>query len=414
MREGRIGRGDYDLVAALVAGPWAWEDRPRSVIDIVAVAMTGVGLAVVSVDSAIEWVAGSSSVLMRIAAVLLTLGASSSLLAPSLLSLGASENRWSSRSHVRALVIVRLVASVCLVGLWVTNHRELDLLQAWPFGLAAGGDAYMTLTRFGSVPSWRRLWSRVMTSDIHVGGLVGLLLITALGVVQPLDVLFLVLAWHAIVVAAVATVGLLKQLASRESKWLSDIEARLSSGEHSVRAQWLHDDVMAAIAATRMRLLAKPLVRDDVVRELDDLDHNLRIRQVDELLAAGPIRLADVIQPYVRRAQHLGLTVEGLPTHEVAGVLLDPTDAHRLRRVIGGAVSNAIKAASPTVEIRARFDGDVLTVEVEDAGGGFDLASVPVGSTLDRLRSDLGDSLRIERTERGTIVTAVLSQGRNS
>jgi signal transduction histidine kinase len=77
-------------------------------------------------------------------------------------------------------------------------------------------------------------------------------------------------------------------------------------------------------------------------------------------------------------------------------------------------VANAVEAHSSTVRTRSstvalRLDvaeGEIV-VEVEDNAGGFDLADVPLGRGLDRLRADLGpDALSAEQTSEGTIIVA--------
>jgi hypothetical protein len=57
-------------------------------------------------------------------------------------------------------------------------------------------------------------------------------------------------------------------------------------------------------------------------------------------------------------------------------------------------------------------DPGVVTVEVEDDAGGFDLAAVPAGRALHRLRQDLGaDRLTCIRTTQGSRVRVMVPSG---
>lgn len=151
---------------------------------------------------------------------------------------------------------------------------------------------------------------------------------------------------------------------------------------------------------------------EQVGGELDLLDHRLRMLQLDEMIAAGPVQLAHVIQPFVRLAQAQGVDVIGVPRFDEASAELRGPAGRLAQRAFGVLVPNAIAAGAKQVSFRiSALEPDLVAVEVEDDAGGFDLAAVPSGRGLDGLRRELGDgNLTYVRTERGSVLRVTIER----
>src|SRR5690606_38528077 len=95
-----------------------------------------------------------------------------------------------------------------------------------------------------------------------------------------------------------------------------DVAAR----ERSHRAHWLHDDVLSEVRLASLRITNGSASPEQVQRELLDLDHRLRLRQLDEMIRDGTPPVYEVLQPHLRRLQSLGVELGSVPTHEVTGI----------------------------------------------------------------------------------------------
>ena len=121
---------------------------------------------------------------------------------------------------------------------------------------------------------------------------------------------------------------------------------------------------------------------------LDMLDLNVR---------ADPAILHDIRRSVRDLAHELGIP---------------PERAEELQVAVGEAMSNAIEHAYPSVpgmiRLRARRDGTVLVVEVEDHGHWRPPRSERLGYGL-RLMRTLMDSMSVNTTANGTIVRLTLA-----
>lgn len=394
---------DLDVAVTLAAGPLAWSDRSETITEWMAAGVVVLGTGIITVDAILSFFVNPYAPLRRWSMVVAALLAAAVLMYPAIVGFARSENSDSLRLGVPLAVLLRISAAVCVVGLWAAHHRGGALVTAWPFAVAAGGDIYLTMQRVGMHMTYRELWTHTFGSEIQLGALVGLVAVTGIGLIDPMEALQLSLAWLVFLGLGLFSLGALRRMRSAELAAMERIESKVMRHERRQRAHWLHDDISSIVGVAKMRLASRDGSYDPL-RALEDLDHELRLRQLDELIESGPIQLAEVIQPYVRYAQSLGVQVGGLPGHETAGVLLDRSSAERAKRVIAGAMSNALKAGARSVEVRAVRDDESVTIEVEDDAGGFDVEDLPIGRGLDRLRSDLGESFAIERTPAGSIV----------
>ena len=98
--------------------------------------------------------------------------------------------------------------------------------------------------------------------------------------------------------------------------------------------------------AEAARRSARP---EDVVRGLDELDHQIRLRQLEELYQSGDVRLAEVLQPYVRRAQNQQVAIERVPTFDDASLMVDVEVGRLFGRAAAVLTSNAMNAGATRV-----------------------------------------------------------------
>ncbi len=306
----------------------------------------------------------------------------------------------------------RTVCGSIALACWAGLAPDLALLGAWPIGVAAGADIARTSLTLG-VPLRPGAWlGRFLRSPVHIGVVlalvVGAWLLTARS--GTLRIVLLYGAFLLTVTTAWLAIIAVVHLDRRVQIAREDFERRVVEREHRRRGHWLHDDVCSDLRSARLRIESGSVAEADVGGLLDDLEHQLRMRQLDEFIDAGSVRLAEIIQPYVRRAQQEGVTIEESPTLDSGGVVVAGDTARLVQRAMGVLVPNAMHAGSPSIAVRLRVTEGTVEVEVEDHGGGFDLDTVPLGRGLDRLRDELGpEHLRSTRTDDGSIVQAIIA-----
>jgi hypothetical protein len=316
----------------------------------------------------------------------------------------AAPARWAPAPRLGAAGVA-VIASAGLSG-------DTALPGLWPLGVAAGCDLCRAAWAAGTGVRPARWTRAVLLSPATAGALLALGTFAAVGdAATGRRVLWLALA---LVLGAAAAVGVAAALdrcrRAVERSWAAR-ERAVVVREHRSRGHWLHDDVCAELRLLRLRLEGGGLDLGAALAELDELDHRLRLRRLDEFLVAGPVRLAEVVQPYLRRARQLEVAVVESPTVEDAGVVVDPGTARAVRRAVSVLVANAVQAGTPTLAFRLDVAGGRIAVEVEDEAGGFDLDLAPAGRGLDGLRHELGPgALTSVRTERGTRVRAVVAR----
>ena len=153
----------------------------------------------------------------------------------------------------------------------------------------------------------------------------------------------------------------------------------------------MHDVVLSEIRLAMLQLEVGEADAADAHRALLDLDHRLRLSQLEETIFTGRVTVGEVVQPHIRRAQGLGITISATPDRTVAARTIGPEIAHGLNRALSVTCSNAVHAGATRIAIRV-FAGRScgLVAEVSDDAGGFDLADAPIGRGLSSLRMHLG------------------------
>lgn len=403
VREG----GQVDLWYAFVAGSDAWDDvdPPAAVTDEATRIIEVVGLVAAGSWPILWLTATGATFTSRDVILLTTLVASLLLLIRPIIS---------TRIRVRgaaASAAARTVLGGVAVASFAGLAPDLALLGAWPFGVAAGADVARTSLAL-DLPLNPSAWVRkLLLSPAHGGVLVALAVgvwllasrsgVERIGLLYGAFLLCVVAAW--LTASAVLRIDLRRREAEEES------ERRVVEREHRRRGHWLHDDVCGDLRSVRLRIERDAGTSGDVAAMLDDLEHRLRLRQLDEFIDAGSVRLAEVVQPYIRRAQQQGVQIVESPTVETAGQMVSGAIARSVQRSLGVLVPNAVHAGATTLAVRLVVSTDVVEVEVEDDAGGLDLSAVPAGQGLDRLRDELGrPNLVSERTASGSRLRATI------
>jgi hypothetical protein len=407
--------GDLDLWLAFAAGPavWADDDEPGGLelLGVLLVAVVG-GLALLPVVARAPRLEEQSSVAAAVIGVIL--GAALLSVVPMSLALGhPAPGLLTHRPYVAALL--RVVGAVGFVVCWLT----LSPVWAFPLlsllGVVGGGEAAVTARSLGVRVDPRGWLARALKSWMHLGFLTGVALVI---VNDPtLETAYVAVG---VMVVSYASLGVAVATAAWVDRTLAAIDRRAdlrleqyAEGEDRRRSHWLHDDVLGMLTGVQMKLEREQWDSATTAAELRWLDHQLRLRQSDEILRSGAATVSEVIQPYLRYAQNMKVTVAEVPAWEVGSLRLDEADARRVQRVFGVAVPNALAAGATWLAFRVGAIGtDTLVVEVEDDAGGFDTSTLVPGRGLAVLERELQpDTLRLRRTASGTLVHAELQVG---
>ena len=166
--------------------------------------------------------------------------------------------------------------------------------------------------------------------------------------------------------------------------------AEAAAVERRRRANWIHDELLSELRLARLRLETAEGGTQQALSELVDIEHRLRLRQLDAELEAGGTRLAEIVQPFVRMVTGAGCRVAGVPSAEVASTWVDAKAGYELKRFFGVAVPNALLAGATVVVFEVVLDGRHLVVRIRDDAGGFDPVASPVGRGRERLERELG------------------------
>lgn len=192
-------------------------------------------------------------------------------------------------------------------------------------------------------------------------------------------------------VAVVWVVAALARGALRYHRRLLESErAAVAAEERRRRANWIHDELLSELRLARLRIEVDGGGTRRALSELADIEHRLRMRQLDAELEAGGVRLVEIVQPFVRMVVAAGREVAGVPSAEVADTWVNARAGYELKRFLGVAVPNAILAGAASIELEVEVDGTHLTVRVRDDAGGFDPDQVHLGRGRDRLARELG------------------------
>jgi hypothetical protein len=396
-----------DLWFAIAAGAEAWTEGDRPApgahhIEALAI-LAAASWPITAVASGITPAGPREAVLVTVLVL-----AAAALVVPLVAPLGVRRRYPESTLWWSVLRVACVIGGVACGAALLPG---LALVGAWPLGIAAGLDVARTAQVLGiRVEPWA-WWRRAALSAAHLGVVLGVLAVFAIGepVLSPTRAIALYATGLMLSVVAALTMA-----AARQDRF--DIVARmeaqlaaLSDTEFRRRGHWLHDDVCSEIRLTRLRLESGVVPPEDVAAELDELDHRLRLRQLDEFLGAREVRVAEVVQPFLRRAQQHGLAVVDSPTLETAGRTVDADTGRHLQRVLAVAVANALQAGAGQIAVRLRWDGPVLEVEIEDDAGGFDADPLVPGRGLEGLVNELGhDAITVGSGTAGAIVRARL------
>lgn len=395
-----------DGVIAALAGPLAWEtsDRSPTLIETMAIraamaaqgglAITVVGLAVrdavPSLASSIVAAVACTGALAVTTTQTWFLATGRSLVLPT-----------------KVFVGVRLAALVAFAVGWSALAPGALALLIWPLGIYIGSETTITEMLIEHPHPVRLGIVDVLLSPVHTGLIAGLVGAALVGRGSAVEIAIeAAVAIETLIVSGVATRTAVTRLWSAEQQRTEHVRAEERASERHRRAHWIHDEVCADLRSVKLRLASGPMTADEIDDELDELDHRLRLRQLDEIIAGGEVTAAELIQPYLRRAQSAGVALTDVPRYEAASIKVPADTAETLRRAVAGLVSNALAAGTRTLAIRLHHSTDGITVAVEDDAGGFDLGSVPAGRGLSMLADEVGPgNLEVERTCTGAVVT---------
>jgi signal transduction histidine kinase len=139
-----------------------------------------------------------------------------------------------------------------------------------------------------------------------------------------------------------------------------------------------------------LRLQALPEANAEAIDFLREVDHRLRIAQLDDLIDSGPTRIASLVQPHVRRSLDLGVVVNPLPGFEQVDVAVDSETGRLISRVLAVLFSNAMNAGASKIGLDVIVGPLEVEIRVTDDAGGFDLGNLQPGRGLEELMVDLG------------------------
>lgn len=290
-------------------------------------------------------------------------------------------------------VVWRTMSYLLLIAATAAVLPGLRFLGAVPIGLVGGIDVLLAMWTLGiSIQPWAWL-RRFATSTIHFGA-IGALIGTAVFDTDGLSARSLLGAYAAMWAGITTAAGTLfvGDLAIRwtdrqRQDELDDLRVR----EREQRVHWLHDDVLSEVKLAALRIERT----DDVEaarRELLELDHRLRLRQLEESMRNGQPQLSEIIQPHLRRAQTLGVSLDRVPSHDVSAIRLDEGAAQSTHRAISMLVSNAINAGATrlSLEVSVLDDDRTLEITLTDDAGGFTFDDLQPGRGLMLLLDELG------------------------
>jgi signal transduction histidine kinase len=306
-------------------------------------------------------------------------------------------------------LVWRGLAYLVLIAATAALLSRFRFLAAIPLGLVGGSDALLTLWALGVRPQPLRWAKRFLFSTVHfgvLGAMLAAMLVEADSSRALTGLLEIYVAmWLGIVVAGFTVVGM-DRLSRLVAEQQAAKERDIREQERLVRAHWLHDDVLSEVRLSTLRL--KDV--DDLTAaraELEDLDHRLRLRQLDEVIRGGEPHLYEILQPHLRRAQSLGVQLHRVPPLEMTDRTVDQDSAHLFHRVVSILTSNAINAGATRLDIDLLpLTHDQIVVTVTDDAGGFDLEAVPAGRGLASLRADLGThAIRRRNVDGGSAVS---------
>jgi hypothetical protein len=404
-----------DTVVAFAAGPLPWSagtsraSRSHAApMGLAVMALLGLGLTVASV--AMWNPADLSSPKAALAASCCV----ASLLVPAL-TLRKLAPQSESRLPTSGHVAFRIATLALFVLGWLSVAPGAVTGLAWPLGVYIGAEGRITTILIGAERRAREILRQLVLSASHFGLLAAIGVFWAYSDSNHSSVIALQLAYLAELVVAVGAVTYSILAGVDKAALLSQslLQRNVEVNERRRRAHWIHDDVCADLRSVRIKLATREMTRSEMMSELDELDFRMRVRQLDEIVEGGTITAAEVIQPYLRRAQNAGIQLIEVPRHEAASISVGVQAAEVLRRSISGLISNAEAMGARKLSIRFTSSTSTLTLDVEDDAGGFDLSDAPAGRGLASLAADpLVRELNVSPGLEGAVVTVIMSAER--
>ena len=110
----------------------------------------------------------------------------------------------------------------------------------------------------------------------------------------------MLVALHSWVIIASLTAWGLNQLDESEKADRQRLYDTAATVEHQKNAHWMHDDLCAQLRLVSIQVQSRSIEFEDVAQLLDDLDHQIRLRQLDAIFATETVRVAEIIQPWLR------------------------------------------------------------------------------------------------------------------
>jgi hypothetical protein len=412
-------RLEGDLRVALLTGAVGWRDRNShyapaelAVLAVLVASVVGaVGMMLVSAglpaDSAA--LAGNARWAAAIVAGVTLLGG----VAPTLAwPYGLRPRRVGP---IRELAVLRVLAAMIVIGCWTALLGPLAPFPAWPLGTVVGCECTLTAWSLGvelSGPAW---WWRFQSSSVHMGVVLVCLIGVAVGPERWAEVLAVFFTFQVITLAAATTCQGLTTMRGIFDRYEDRVRRTALAEGHKRLAYWIHNAVTTPLRDLRLRLSAGELDPAAIVAALERSEHELRLRQIDEVLATGTIELAELLQPHVRRAQERGVVITEVPRFAEAGIAVEGEVGRLVQRALDVLVPNAIAAGAGRLAFRVAAEDGAVAVELEDDAGGFDLAAVPAGRALDRLQQTLGrDRVTCVRTPAGSRVRVTVPDQRRN
>lgn len=301
---------------------------------------------------------------------------------------------WRLRARVPARIWPSVVSRVLLLAAFtiglLSTGQQWGLLWSSFVSLAMGIDLALTCLALGWEAAPRAWYRRFLTSGFHWGVTAATAtFILVRGTKSFHVVLPAYITMHLWVGGAMGTLWLISSLYWRDvAERAAAIEAVIDA-ERRARAHWLHDNVCADLRLVSMKVETSDLSRRAILGLLDQFDHQIRLRQLEELMATGEVSVAELLQPYIRRCQAHGADVAGLPTFETASIALSTEPARLLARAAANLTSNALNAGATQVGFSIDCDGPMLTLRVDDNAPTTTSPQLVPGRGLWKLREDL-------------------------
>ena len=242
-------------------------------------------------------------------------------------------SRWRSSSPRCSSTRPGWAASRCCR--WASSAASRRRPSAWSLGI--------------DVRSWR--WAEdFLRSGTHVGLLAG---VAVAGLADELAVGVHVLRGHPRPACCSAAARRPRSTACASASTSQDdrLVRSTRAAEHRQGAHWLHDDVSAHLGLAKLRLRQDDRPRREDVGAWRSTTWTTRSGCASSRSCSSPatVRLAEVLQPYVRRAQNEGVTIEGVPSFEDASLIVDVDVGRLFGRAAAILTSNALNAGATTL-----------------------------------------------------------------